>query len=95
MKKIVGYKRIDYNKKDGTNVKGYTLYVIDDNKENNELIDKTIEGLATDNFYCNDEVFDYIVKTLKSHGQDLLNSEFSDYRYNRFGRVCGVLFLDE
>lgn len=90
MKTIVGYKRIDYTKKDGSNVKGYTIYVVDDNK--NGEIDNSVEGIITDNFYVNDEIFNNIVNVLKSHDMQVLNGEFLEYKYNRFGRVCGVLF---
>ena len=72
---LVGYKKQSFKGKDGTQVSGTTLYLLEDERPD-------VEGNATDKVFVTDrKLGDYT----PSLGDDLL------VVYNRYGKVASVV----
>ncbi len=92
MIRIVGTKRIDYTKKDGTEVKGYEIYCEQDNVDelSGVILDENIEGIIASSCYMNDATYNAVKIQCKNAGfNSVIGSQFKDFRYNSRGRVVG------
>lgn len=94
MKKIIGYKHIDFTDKNNNQVNGYQVFFIEDglNVDTGE-VDNDLQGFRCEKCFMNEQAFNMMVSKLKDHGfEDVCNSEFTDYKYNRYGKISGILF---
>lgn len=76
--KLVGYEKVEYTKKDGTEVNGHKLHVTYDGDEYENY--EAVQGTAVEAIYISSSV---ALPALKI-GDNL------QIRYNKFGRVQSV-----
>ncbi len=92
MIRIVGTKRINYTKKDGSEVKGYEVYTEQDNIDEltGVILDENIEGIIASSCYMNDATYNAVkVQCANAGFSSVVGSQFKDFRYNSRGRVVG------
>lgn len=74
--KILGYKKVDFNGNDGTNVKGYSVYFF------YNAVGEDAKGYLVDRYFLTEKKFEqFNIKALFKEQSDC------EILYNRYGKI--------